>query len=245
MITLKIDNRETKIKDLLILENVSILFENLQYGDYVFEIYNKPIIFIERKTINDLASSIKDNRFFNQKNALLTNIERKMIYYIIEGDINYQESSVIYSGISMSSIQSCIINTMIRDDIKIIITKNINDTISLIKAISLRLVKNPNKYICNENELIKEPVITKFKANMLGKDKFFENIMLQIPKISYKSAKAIVNKFENFENFYSTMKEKNKDEQNKILSSITTQDNNGNNRKISSAIVNNIIDYFF
>jgi ERCC4-type nuclease len=245
-INLIIDNRETKLKELLCnnLDMINVSYENLQLGDFVFKIDDSPILFIERKTINDLASSIKDNRFLNQKNALLTNVDRKMIYYIIEGEINFKESPLMNSGISMNSLQSCILNTMIRDDIKVIITKNIDETVFLLQAIANRLVKNPDKYKCTSSTLFSEPVITKYKATMIGKDKFFENVLLQVPGISVKIAKTLINKFESLSSLYETMKEKTEEEKLNILSSITTCDKNGKNRKISSAVVKNIIEYF-
>lgn len=245
MIYLIIDNRETKLKDRLKnMENITVTYENLQFGDFVFKIDESPILYIERKTINDLASSIKDNRFKNQKNALLMNVDRKMIYYVIEGHINFQENSDIYAGISMNALCSCVINTMIRDDIKVIITKNLDDTIALIQAIGMRLEKNPDKYN-SINSHITEPVITKYKASMLHKDKFFENVLMQVPGISSKTAKVLSNKFESLLQFYETMKDKTEEEKLNILSSITTCDKNGKSRKISSTVIKNIIQYVF
>jgi ERCC4-type nuclease len=247
MITLKIDNRETKLKDLLIIDDVSvsIVFENLQYADYIYEIDDIPIMFIERKTLNDLASSIKDNRFTNQKNALLANVDRKSIYYIIEGDMHFCDSSLSYSGISMTALQSCIINTMIRDDIKVIISKNIEDTVTILKAIAARLLKNPEKYTNQTTTNTTEQVRTKYKASMLGKDKFFENVLLQIPGVAIKTAKALVDKFQSLDKLYSTMLDKTTEEKINILSSVTTQDTKGKNRKISSKVVDNVIEYIF
>ncbi len=246
-INLVIDNRESKMKDLLSnnLDAINITYENLQFGDFIFKIDNVPIIVIERKTINDLSSSIKDNRFLNQKNNLLSNIDRKMIYYIIEGDVNFQDSSITNSGISMNALHSCILNTMIRDDIKVLITKNINDTLVLLQAIATRLEKNPDKYISTESVLQTEPIITKYKASMLGKDKFFGNVLSQIPGISIKTAKSLVDKFESLDKLYSTMKEKTIEEKINILSLVTTRDSKGKTRKISSTVVKNIIDYIF
>lgn len=246
-INLIVDNRETKLKELLCnnLDTINVTYENLQFGDFIFKIDSIPIIVIERKTINDLASSIKDNRFLNQKNALLSNNDRKTIYYIIEGDMNFQESSMMNAGISMNALQSCVLNTMIRDDIKVIITKDIDDTAALLRAIAMRLEKNPDKYTSTESLLLTEPIITKYKASMLGKDKFFENVLLQIPGISIKTAKSLVDKFESLDKLYSTMKEKTINEKINILSLITTQDNKGKTRKISSTVVKNIVDYIF
>ena len=145
----------------------------------------------------------------------------------------------------MTALQSCVLNTMIRDDIKVFITKNIDETVALLHAIAKRLLKHPEKYIGETSSLLTEPVITKYKASMLGKDKFLENVLMQVPGISVKTAKALADKFETLENLYSTMKEKTKEEQIAMLSSTTTQDTKGKNRKISSTVVKNVIDYIF
>ena len=60
-----IDNRETKIKEYFssLIHYVDILkYENLDIGDIVIK-YNGVVKYIfERKTLRDLAESIKDNR---------------------------------------------------------------------------------------------------------------------------------------------------------------------------------------
>ena len=62
---LKIDNRE-KIKNLF-PKDLNITFENLDIGDYIISKENMSYIIIERKTIPDYWSSIKDGRLREQK----------------------------------------------------------------------------------------------------------------------------------------------------------------------------------
>jgi excinuclease UvrABC nuclease subunit len=80
---------------------------------------------------------------------------------------------------------------------------------------------------------------------MLGKDKFFENVLLQIPGVAIKTAKALVDKFESLDKLYSSMIDKTTEEKINILSSVTTQDTKGKNRKISSKVVDNVVEYIF
>ena len=73
---IKIDNREKKILD--ILDNsdnkLSYVKENLDLGDiqFISQETNDILILIERKTLSDLSSSIKDGRYKEQKNRIMS-----------------------------------------------------------------------------------------------------------------------------------------------------------------------------
>ena len=49
---------------------------------------NELLLIIERKTLSDLASSVKDGRCKQQKIRLLNNFPKHKICYLIEGDLN-------------------------------------------------------------------------------------------------------------------------------------------------------------
>ena len=68
-----IDNREAKLKEYF-KGKENIQFENLDIGDIVFKLEEQIIFIIERKTINDLYCSIKDGRYKEQKNRMLSNL---------------------------------------------------------------------------------------------------------------------------------------------------------------------------
>ena len=97
MIKLIIDNREKNLynnineRDLDIYKNnINIKYLNLELGDIKIIIYNNEEIIrelvFERKTLNDLNSSIYDGRYKEQKHRLLSNISTNNLTYIIEGD---------------------------------------------------------------------------------------------------------------------------------------------------------------
>ena len=66
-----IDNRES-IKKYFIEKNVKyVTFSNLDLGDYLFKYNGEVVAIIERKTIDDMANSIKDGRYREQKSRLL------------------------------------------------------------------------------------------------------------------------------------------------------------------------------
>ena len=97
MIKIIIDNRENElIKIITQLINTSKIFkdlqistENLPLGDIIISDGIDEKLIIERKTVNDLLSSIKDGRY-EEQSYRLNGLEQHNhnIMYLIEGDIN-------------------------------------------------------------------------------------------------------------------------------------------------------------
>ena len=157
---LEVDYREKKIIDLLNLANnsrldkIKISTPNLKVGDIILkyhhisktkeDIYYKMII--ERKSVSDLMSSIKDGRYKEQKMRIkscqtedLKNNIKCQFFYLIEGNVNTvkfrkkQNSKGIYgSWISM----------LFRDDIKMIRTWDLEETSIFIMRLVDRVLKN-------------------------------------------------------------------------------------------------------
>ena len=243
-IILKIDNRESKFKELInrndldtlvkFNENLEIKYENLELGDFIFQYNNQDILVFERKTLPDLASSIQDCRYSNQKLNLLHVYERKKIYYIIEGSIDYVKNEP-----EKDKLIGSIINTMIRDDIKIFTTKNVIDTYNLLYNISERLIKDINKYITEDaNDNTKVLLSKKKKIN--SKEDCFKYQIMQLPGLSEKTATGIVERFHSMKEFYLELKDLTDDDKIIILSDIKI-----NNRKISSKVVKSIVELMF
>lgn len=119
-IVLKIDGREPEI----IKSGLSDLghLDALLVGDFVFEGKHDgiPRLIVERKSISDLLSSIKDGRFREQRTRLLeTNVK---IIYIIEGHV-----------ISDKLVLGALENLALRHNICIIPTANETQTINVVK----------------------------------------------------------------------------------------------------------------
>ena len=80
--TLLIDYREKSLKTYFEtfdftndkhLKNIILKIENLDLGDIIIKKDEKVILIIERKTLQDLYSSINDGRYKEQKVRLKTN----------------------------------------------------------------------------------------------------------------------------------------------------------------------------
>jgi|UniRef100_A0A6C0BEZ5 ERCC4-type nuclease len=233
-VVLKIDNRERYAKDIF---TVPAVYENLEYGDFVFEINDQVHVVIERKTLPDLAASIKDGRYTNQKKSLLDKYDPSKIYYIIEGTVNYCEQGINISGISYSALLSAIINTSVRDKIHVFVTKNTLETCGLIEMLYNRMSKDPQKYSCNCTVLSKDDVIRKEKVTS-PKDCLIAQLC-QVPGVSNKTAQTIASSYNNIAEFVQEIVLK-RDE---TFTNMKIESSSGKLRAISSSAVKNILEY--
>ena len=102
--------------------------EQLHIGDIVFEDDSgSPILIFERKTLNDLAASIKDGRYTEQSFRLdKEDIHNHNIIYIIEGDIErYNEKR---THISKKTLMSSIFSLLYYKGFSVIRTNTIFET---------------------------------------------------------------------------------------------------------------------
>lgn len=225
-----VDNRETHLRQVFHDNNIVITEKNLVHGDIVLKTIATDEIFaiFERKTLADLSSSIIDTRYSNQKCEMLKAYDRSIIFYIIEGsefNYSYQDKKVV----------GAVMNTMIRDDIRVFVTKDLMDTYNLI----LHIVKNSDRvsYSTPKNHKL---VLKKEKH--LGKSEYFKNVLTQVPGVSEKIADEIVKKYSTLKDFYHGFSNKplqTREEKLKLLSAIKLN----NNRAISKTALNNILDY--
>jgi len=226
IIKLIIDNRETELYNNIILRDLEVYNEkikiekrNLELGDIIIIIEDenneeKKTYIFERKTLKDLNGSINDGRYKEQKNRLMCKYNINDITYIIEEDD-------IHKSINRSDkrITSVYLNTLYRDNIKIIFNKNIKETTTFILTLCVQIINNINKYLDNI-ENIKENYIDTIKI----KSKKIENItpencfilqLSQIPTISKTIAKNKVIKYSNIKELIKEL-EKYDEEENKI-----------------------------
>jgi len=131
-LTLLVDNREDDQLQKMISESglfTKIPFKSKQLGvgDFVFANGDSPVFIIERKTIADLASSVKSKtgRYREQKHRLCndTGLPPDRIMYLIEGYQNVCNEDTI-CGLPKSTILSCFVNTIARDKLHVYHTKD-------------------------------------------------------------------------------------------------------------------------
>lgn len=186
---IEIDIRENKIIENINIQypNINIIIQQLDIGDIIITNEYSSIL-IERKTKEDVISSIKDGRWKNQKYRILENFDKCI--YVIEGD-NILNNDPILSG--------AYINTICRDKIPIIFTKSVTETVIFIKNIYDKLIANPSRFVNTNNYISTLKAKTK-KIDNIDKKNCLILQLSQIPTINTKIATKI-------ENIHNSMKD--------------------------------------
>ena len=195
MTTILIDNREIKLYDEIIsrdLETYEINIEKkqLELGDIL--IYNEHIkILFERKTKSDIISSIKDGRYHEQKSRLLSLEDTKVLYIFENGYILQQEPM----------LEGAIINTIFRDNMSILFTKNLEDTATLLLTICIRMCKKPEIFIFKPVDYSMTIKMKTKKIDNIDNKTCFILQLSQIPSISKIIANTIGLKYNSMNEF--------------------------------------------
>ena len=248
-IEILIDNRETKLKQHF-LNLPYIKIQNLELGDIIIKYENEIILIIERKRLDDLASSIKSGRYKQQKIRLLSTYPKHKILYLIEGNLNQSPNEII-SGLNYYTLTSSLINCLVRDNLKIYKTIDINETIQFIENFITKLQKQG---ICFMKTKSTEETIDEFNNSLIKRNKkknltpklCFLGQLCQIPGISIIKAKPIVAKYNTISNLVMAyeMSGLSDDEKKTFLSEIVYTNKN-KNRKIGKKASNVIYEYLF
>lgn len=197
---------------------INIIQKNLTVGDYVFydEINDKEILIIERKSLADLESSIKDGRYKEQSFRLNeANVHNHNIIYLLEGAIiNYKNANF------KSTLYSTLFSLNYYKGFSVFNVLNQNETIELLLAIGTKLMREnkPGFYCLNDtktdnslntSQLEYSNTLKSTKKSHITKDNIFTIMLKQIPCISNVSALALVNEFKTMENLLTSLKDSN------------------------------------
>jgi ERCC4-type nuclease len=257
---LQIDNREqdliAQINALIgyvpLFKDIKIEVLQLPLGDIIIhdDELNKCALIIERKSINDLVASIKDGRYEEQSYRLngLPHHNHN-IMYLIEGDMN-KANHFKDAKIEKLTVCSAILSLNYYKGFSVIRTFNLEETATFLCNTFVKLNKERNSkkaYYDIVDTVVRDPiaevscdkeyvnVIKKVKKDNITCENIGEIMLCQIPGISSVSALAIMNKFKTFNNLIKEL-----DANSKCLDDITTVTKTGQNRKISSKIIENV-----
>jgi crossover junction endonuclease MUS81 len=223
---IRVDNREKKSWDILSAhavklteQSIQLVCEPLEIGDYIIECDScentSPLAFaFERKHFCDLASSIKDGRYREQKARLLSAFPCHRITYILEDypqkQIQGANSNHVLLGLQCSVYVGFVVNTLFRDGIHIHYTETTEETCSWLLQVAQRIQKNKTKFTntntntnttATTNEI--QPVAyedtckikTKKISNITPRVSFILQLG-QVPGVSQKIAQAVALEFQ-------------------------------------------------
>jgi ERCC4-type nuclease len=269
---IKVDIRETalleKMNNLIatmnVFKNITIKSETLPIGDIIICDNDIEKIIIERKSVSDLLSSIKDGRYEEQSYRLNgLNHHNHNIVYLIEGDVNKNsyyksrndsEKLMAYSAMfSLNYYKGFSVFRSFSMDETAIIVLNMAYKLEKENGTKKAFYKNPEIQVQveveNENEQCVESneeqnvkdyvsVIKKVKKENITPDNIGEIMLCQIPGISSVTALAIMEQYKTIPNLIKEL-ETNND----CLKDISSTNSKGQVRKINKTSVANIVKF--
>ena len=271
---IRIDNREHELiricKHLIetgpIYNGLRLLIETLPIGDIIISNNGIDKLIIERKSLGDLAASIKDGRYEEQSYRLNgLNHHNHNIIYLIEGDINKINSiNSFRDRIDKTTIFSSIFSLNHFKGFSVLRTMNIEESALMICNMAYKLNKSSNKQPFYANSLLENTnttlnadaeqdeeiinnaeiekhycnVVKKVKKDNITPENIGEIMLCQIPGISSTSAIAIMNKYKTIQNLI-----KNLCENELCLKDISYINSKGQQRKVNKTVISNIIKF--
>ena len=268
---IKIDVREREL--IPIIQNlneeekkpITIEVENLPLGDIIICEENEKTgeitehIIIERKKVSDLAASITDGRY-NEQSYRLDKIEHPNhnIVYLIEGRIDTFNSR--YSRITPTALYTSLTTINYFKGFSVWRSLSMQETAVMIirSASKIGKMDDPDGYysdsivVCeevDENEVKKNDntdyshvaisaSTSRVKKDHLTPENIGHIILSQIPGVSASTSDAILNKFGSLYDLLFALKE---DQQ--CLRNITYITKKGQERRITTTAISNIINY--
>jgi ERCC4-type nuclease len=184
--SLKIDCRE---KDLiqccsLVNKDISVDIIQLPLGDCII---NNSLI-IERKTLTDLAASIKDGRYREQSFRLQKSLEEGYkVLYLIEGNLD------LYVGTIPKDTLVKTFYSLMNKGFNVFLTKNVKDSAYFILQFYEKMKTVETKQATTYEET--EGIIHKQKNTNLNRDNISIFMLSQIPGISTVTATILMDNY--------------------------------------------------
>jgi len=269
---IKIDTREQdlfeKITNLVanipIFKQAVIKSETLPIGDIIISDEKEDKLIIERKSVSDLLSSIKDGRYEEQSYRLNgLNHHNHNIIYLIEGDVNRVNRFKSDNQTEKLTLYSAMFSLNYYKGFSVQRSFSLDETAVMICNMAYKLEKESSSkkvFYQNITPLTQEQsggdekkddseeveqsekdyvnVIKKVKKENITPDNIGEIMLCQIPGISSVTALAIMEKYKNLPNLIKEI-ELNND----CLKDITSTNTKGQTRKINKTSILNIVKF--
>jgi crossover junction endonuclease MUS81 len=267
---IKIDYREIKLLPLLNglvkeedKEKIKIVSENLPLGDIIMcDDQGQEKAIIERKSLADLAASIRDGRYKEQSFRLnQCSLHNHQIYYLIEGDLRYYKP---YKGLpDKKALMSAMTSISFFKGFSLFRTMNIEETAEWLLQFAFKLDKEGSAALpfyananANANAMpnampnadsiampadpggYAEVVSKRIKKDNITPENIGEIMLSQIPNVSSASAAAIMKQFRTLAALLTALQNDST-----CLNTITTINKNGQHKKLTKPCVNSIYDF--
>jgi ERCC4-type nuclease len=244
---IKIDTRENElhiqcVQKACSFESIKVESVTLHIGDVIIcDDQGIELLIIERKTLNDLASSIKDGRYGEQGFRLDgCSLPNHNIFYLVEGNLatydpyksRLERRSLISSFVTLTYIKGFSLHR----------TENINESVEWIISYADKLHRTNSKSYYDttkENNITNYTnVVARVKKENITKENIDILMLSQIPNVSVAVSTSIVKEHGNISQLITKLAENSK-----LLDNVCIITKNGKERKIPKNAINNIYDY--
>lgn len=167
--------------------------ENLPLGDWIFKEDTEIRYLFERKTVQDLASSIHDGRYKNQKSRIMESFRASQCFFIIEGGLP-DYFAPPHHHIHPKALFSSIVNTMTRDGFYVIRTFSLKESCYFLHHMYTQFLEGKDAF-ANSKEKAAGLAYSSFgqcKKSVHTSADCFQLQLQQIPRISAHTANMIV-----------------------------------------------------
>jgi len=206
---------------------INIKIEPLTIGDIIFANIDevsgdkRDVLIIERKSLSDLLSSIKDGRYEEQSHRLIhaSQLPPYRILYIIEGMF-----STLHNPAEKQLVISAMTSLQLYKGFGVMRTSSVQETADLIAGMWKKIQRNADKgmqlFVPTTGPLSEEShdegppapayssVVKKVKKDNVTPENIGEIILCQIPGISSTIAVELMRKYENIRGLLQTIREK-------------------------------------
>ena len=271
---IKIDCREIKLIQLLNglikeedKEKIKMVSENLPLGDIIlYDDAGQEKAIIERKSLADLAASIRDGRYKEQSFRLnQCTLHNHQIYYLIEGDLRFYKA---YKGMpDKKALLSAMVSMSYFKGFSLFRTVTLEETAEWLLNFALKLEKEglggalpfytqpsanavgasanavePNASAAGpsagEANSYAEVIGKRIKKDNITPENIGEIMLMQIPNVSCASAAAIMLKFQTIAALLTALQADAN-----CLNTITTTNKNGQSKKLTKPCINAVYDF--
>jgi ERCC4-type nuclease len=217
----------------------------LPIGDIIISDKEKDLLIIERKTITDLAASVRDGRYAEQSYRLNEHpLHNHNIVYLIEGSISAITYSSKFTKINIGTIRTCMFSLNYFKGFTVVRSNSIIESAEYILRSADKIKREMGKklgYYDTKNLHEKKgynTVVKKEKKEYITPENIGEIILSQIPSVSEKTAHAIISRFLSLIHLIDMLRVNDN-----CLDDITFETTGGRQRRISKRSIENIKKY--
>jgi ERCC4-type nuclease len=200
---IQLDTREAELIKIFEFLKHPVDIVPLHLGDAL--IHN---IIIERKTLNDLAASIKDGRYKEQSFRLQKALEEDFkVFYMIEGNLD------LYTGsIPKETLMSAIYSLMMKG-FQVLLTKNTKETAYFMIQFYEKHKKEKEREKVKEKEgsvkenIYEDTIVVKQKNTNITRDNVSIFMLCQIPSVSHVTATILMDNYKHISTLLEEMKQ--------------------------------------